>query len=765
MTDAADHHSVVSVFPEPRRVELRDGSCTLDEGARMLIPAEPTDHDRFLARFLMAELTDRYRLAVYTERTASLPGAGSCVVMGTFANPLVRTLCDQRGIRVSAEDPGPEGYILDVSPDGILIAGCDERGALYGLQSLRQLMTAGGEAVRIPCVHIRDWPRKPFRGIRFFLPGKEQIPFFKRLVRDFALYFKYNTLVLETNAAMRLDRHPELGAGSYELARDMNYTRRDRPEGPGRQFQDSTHHDTGDFGLLEKDDVAELCRHARQYGMEIIPEIPSLTHAYYLLARHREFAEIQQAEWPDTYCPLVPEVYDLYFDVLDEYIEVMEPAIVHIGHDEWRMPMDVCERCRGLDYRRLFADDVKKIHEHLAQKDIRVAMWGDHLLERVREKGHRDTETSVGYKFRRPGALAPELVQAEIPKDILIFNWFWNAGSSIGGEENEAQLAEWGFEQVFGNFTPGAGEQDWERRSARESLLGAAVSSWVRTDEFNFGKDQMRSFIGCAGLLWSDRWLARDDLAPAIQAMMPTVRLHLRGTPLPGEDGEPVTPLDIRPAFNATVEDVPLDEAMGAVRSGPASAGWKEFMLSAAASETDPFALAVATRGTEDTSLPLQSGAIPINEDPSSILFLHACARPAGNIAGHFMICNFPDCADQLGWYEVVYADGFVATVPIRYAVNILEWHWARESGGGNLCWQADPVDCGADASAPVTFFAWEWLNPRFGKVIREIRLRGTEGFVNAHGEPIPSNAVVLRALSLVKKRPAPPSEYAGEDF
>jgi hypothetical protein len=59
-----------------------------------------------------------------------------------------------------------------------------------------------------------------------------------------------------------------------------------------------------------------------------------------------------------------------------------------------------------------------------------------------------------------------------------------------------------------------------------------------------------------------------------------------------------------------------------------------------------------------------------------------------------------------------------------------------------------------------VTFFACEWTNPRFGKVIREIRLHATAGFIsasdefdNAPGALVAGNGVLLRAISMVLKR------------
>ena len=102
----------------------------------------------------------------------------------------------------------------------VLIAGKDDRGAFYGLQSLRQLVVKEEKEVRFRGAMIRDWPDKPFRGIYMFLPGRDNINYFKRFVRDFMAMYKYNTLILEMNSCMRLESHPELNYGWVEFARD-----------------------------------------------------------------------------------------------------------------------------------------------------------------------------------------------------------------------------------------------------------------------------------------------------------------------------------------------------------------------------------------------------------------------------------------------------------------------------------------------------------------------------------------------------------------
>ena len=749
------------VYPYPRSFDLRALPFGLTEQTTILLPADASPNDRFLARFLSAELVDRYQLAVRCCQADSVPADGF-VIVGDTENPLVREACRRRNIEVD-DVPGPEGYVLDVGPDGVVAAGRDFRGALYGMQSVLQLVqTRDGQTV-VRGARVRDWPDKAFRGLRLYLPGKENLAFFRRFVRNFATLLKYNTLVLEVNAAMRLDRHPELNAGWYELGRCLNYTRRDRPEGPGRQFQDSTHHDTADFGLLEKDDVAGIVGFAREHGMDVIPEIPSLTHAYYLLARHRELAEIRTAEWPDTYCPLQEGAYELLFDVVDEYLEVMKPETVHIGHDEWRMPMGVCPTCRGRDYRELFAADVARIHAHLAERGVRTAMWGDHLLESVRGAEYRPAASPSGRQFRRPAGLTPEQVAQGIPKDILVLNWFWNAEAREGADANERQLAEWGFEQVFGNLTPDIAQQSYDERSSLPGLLGGAPSSWAATTEANIGKDLTETFVGCADLLWSGTSAGRGERRRVVQALMPMVRRGLAAEGLPSEHGEAVRPLDIACCLNIAPCETICGGTLPRLRSGEVGAGTRVFQLAGASGGKRAAAVAY---GRDATGSPSATCTVARpRADVSSLLFLHAAARPAGNRKAYFTTYNFADSAELLGWYEVQYEDGFVVTVPVRYGVNVLEWSWTGDGEGVSLCYQADPVLCSREGDKPAVFWAYEWRNPRFGQPVREVRLAGA-GPSPRDAAPAAKadNALVLLGISVVPARTPPvPADLAPE--
>jgi hypothetical protein len=729
-----------SIFPPPREVQARSERFHLDPSVPILVPQAASQEDLALVRLLTAELCDKDGLALDTHSTSALPATGRFILIGGPENPLIREYLLRPGAEPAVRVP--EGYLLEVDAHAVVIAGGDDAGAFYGLQSLRQLIQGEAAHKYVPGIHVRDWPVMPFRGIKVYLPGHENIAYFQRFLRDFVALYKFNRVIVELNGAMRLDRHPEVNAGWLELHRDLNATRRDRSPGPGGYYQDSANADTADGEVIEKSEVAALVGYARQHHVEVIPEIPSLTHSYYLLTRHRELAEIPEAEWPDTYCPSNPLVYNLFFDVLDEYIEVMKPRTVHVGHDEWRIPWGVCPLCRGKDPRVLYAQDINRIHDHLTQRGIKMSIYGDHLIEPLRGVRLKKEMTPQSQPYETPGGLSPEQVRQLIPKDILIYNWFWDDShkSDGEGEGNEVALNGWGFEQIYDNMEPNI--HDYQRRATRRGVIGGVPSSWAATNEFNFGKDQMFDFLGCAQLLWFGHDAALDELSATIQGLLPRVRRNLSALPFPS-DYDPVVPLSIESASQSvSVRGFNLDD----LKSGKIKTGKLVFELGRR--EGKP-AVVIAAAGAE-------SSTIPIGEDASSIIFLHASAKPARNVNADDYTWNYADTADLLGWYTVTYGDGFVDTIPLRYGVNILEAGWRKSHTPSHLAYEAELVDCGESDRTSLTLFAYEWINPRRGVTVKEVRLQASAGFRNVDGKVSPDNPLLLAAVSVVKRRTPP---------
>jgi len=740
------------IFPEPREISAAGKGFVLDNQVTIAIPAAASHEDLFLAHFLADELGDRFAMHLKTERVTHLESGRRMILMGSAANPLVAAYCAQNHIEVSAQNPGAEGYVLVVSANVVLVAGSDDQGAFYGLQSLRQLASNENGQLEFRGVRVRDWPDKPFRGLKLYLPGRNNIPFFKRFIRDFMALYKYNALIMEMNASMRLDSHPELNSGWLEFARDVNFSRRNYPPGmPHELVPNSSHQDTADGGFLEKEEVADLARWVRQNHIELIPELPAFTHSYYLLSRHKELAEVPGEKWPDTYCPSNPQSYELLFAVYDEYIDLLKPKIIHAGHDELFAPVGLCPLCGSKDIGERYGEDVRKIHDHLAAKGIQLAVWGDMLLQDVRGVGLQESHAPDGWKYYAAGGMTREQVERLIPKDTLIFNWFWD---ETKGEQTEAQLDQMGFKQIYGNFTSGI--RNYEKRSKRATIIGGAPSAWFATNENGFGKEMMADFIGCSTILWNGKVIDGKELSGVIQSMVPEIRVRLRGNPPPSQTETSLGPVDIQASFNQGSSEPKLGLDLSGMKSGMVSPGKISFDLNASGAKK---AILIAADGKESSGLSKEAD-IRIGVDATSLIFLHATAKPAANLESFRLIYDPEDTADMLGWYEVVYEDGFVITIPIRYGVNIAEWNWDKRSSSHDYAYGADAVEVGESKSSPITFFAFEWVNPRLGKVIKEVRLKGTTGFrggdpgwTNDFGPVIPNNGVILTAISVVKKR------------
>ncbi|MEO5650769.1 MAG: beta-N-acetylhexosaminidase [Ginsengibacter sp.] len=745
------------IFPIPQQMQFTQGNFVLDESVLVILPQKANEKDVSLAHFLINELSDKYGLALKMERRPDIPKDRKVVVMGTIDNPLIKKYCSDNSLTLTKKNPGTEGYILEVSDHIIFVGGSDDAGAFYGLQSLRQLIQSK-DGNNVNGVKVRDWSQLPFSAIRMYIPGPENIAFLKRFMKDFMALYKYNKIIIELNC-LRLNRHPEVNTGWEDFVKDMQYTRSSVAEGIHGEAENATHYDTGDGFIIEKDAVRDLVKFAHENFLEVIPEMPSYTHSYYLLANHHQLAEDPQEKWPDTYCPSNPKTYDLLFEVYDEYLEVLKPKMVQIGHDEWWSPLNVCPRCRNKDYSELFAKDVNKLHDYFSKRGIKIGMWGDYLLESVRGRGQQEMTSSTGYKYKIPGGLRPSVVKNAIPKDILIFNWFW------GDEKKENELNNFGFKQVFGNFTSNI--TNWDERIKRIDIAGGAPSSWASTNEFNFGKDMLLDFLGCANLLWSPHTIKPEDLPPIVWELVPSIRANLHGAKIPSEDGDSVETVGISSQFNLSKNSKAFNINLSTLKSGTIQNGKKIFQLMNSLN----CAIAVGTKGEQESIFPNVVKNIPIHEDVSSLIFLQSCALPANNQKAYFNIPNNFDSPDLLGWYEIIYEDGFREIVPIQYGVNILEWNAGedknldkREGDTGApqnaYCYEADAVDCSSNSKNPITFFSFEWVNKRFGKAIKEVNLHASENYqalqqnyIKVATAPMPNNAILLVAVSKVKKR------------
>jgi hypothetical protein len=681
-------------------------------GAAIVVP-DGDSRAQFAGRLLSAQVADQFGVVIPVA-VGKAPAGATPLVVGEVASPMVAAAVGD--ISGSVPDPA-EGYLLHIDDRGAVLAGRDYRGALYAGSSFLQLVHRWGpKSVAVRQATVRDWPFLPLRWVHLYLPGRDQLGFARRYLRDFLLRYKFNGIVLEVGGGMRLDSHPEISEGWrrtvaewYAHGETMDKLGEGIPLGTANRFAASLHVGVGGGTYIEKEDVRRLASWAEEHGLEVVPEIQSLTHAYYIASAHREVAEDPDMAWPDSYCPSSPESYRILFDLMDEYVDLLKPRRVHVGHDEWRAGA-FCARCRGKDTGDLYAEDVLKIERHLAEKGIETWMWGDHFVDGHNRFGKRWSEGGV-VRYERPDTRTARERLAAGGTRLHILNW--------SGEEGDATFKKLGWPFVIGNFA-GTEQKDWPGRIQRHGALGGEVSSWGAFEEFLLGKLQVPEAAYSINLLWSSHHPKKDAALEQVGALMPEARRLLAAPPVPSASAHPMRfeVQDITPAFNSAPRGDGWD--LSGLKPGR---GFRHGLPYAIADPArGPSAVVVARRpGERPTRVPL-----PITGRWASLLFPQAATaegRPTIHAGDQ---THFPhESSELLGFYEVRYIDELLATHEIRYDETVGRW----DAGVSGTYYLTRPVVAGKlPDGRDAVLWASEWVNPRPDVPIVSVTLVGSPG-------------------------------------
>lgn len=406
-------------------------------------------------------------------------------------------------IKISAAELDAEEYSLEITEGSINILASTKAGALYALGTLLTLANKNGNNITLPVSKIADNPYCAVRGAHFYMPAREGIDEFKALI-DSMLLMKMNTLILEVGGGMQYDRHPEINVAWEKFCKTID----NMPGVDGsRSFQgadlywkDSLHTELAGGSYLTKDEVRDIVSYAKKRGMNVIPEIQALSHSYYLTLAHPEIAEMAFDPFPDTYCPSNERSYELYFDVADEVLEVFKPNTVSVGHDEIRV-LGWCDKCKGKSGHELVGKDVQRLHEFYSSRGIRIAMWAESAQRFVSHRGsvigEREEERidTFGRYYKLP---ATSKSIDMLPNDILMLDWYHSVGYT-----SEDGFDERGFDVIYGNFQ-GSMFSDFDKRSKKNCMRGAEVSSWCTPNEKTLADDGiLTELMFSSSILWS----------------------------------------------------------------------------------------------------------------------------------------------------------------------------------------------------------------------------------------------------------------------
>ena len=412
-----------------------------------------------------------------------------------------------------------DAYKLDLSPAAIRVSACNKDGLRFGLQTLLRLC----EVRSLPIGTAAMQAKAHCRGIKVYLP--EPVPRFidewKHMI-DIAARYHINTIMIELGGALEYKSHPEINEGWLEYSAFMN-------EYPGKtneirhQFnfeKNSIHTANGRGKVLTQKQMKDLIDYCRERGMELIPEMPTLSHCDYLLTRHPELAERTDDPYPDTCCPAKDGYYKLIFDLFDEVIALFQPRIINIGHDEY-YSIGLCPECRKKSAPQIFADDITRIADYLRNKGVKTMIWGEKLLD-----SHFLDGVAIGGSDRNlpSGQHIPATFPAIdlVPRDLEILHWYWAIDRTF-----EQEYIRHGFPFTFGNFAPEI-MPDFNKRMARS--CGYIISNWGDADFRTFQRNNILFQMAYAfALTWSQELDSEDHRLAADWSKRDLYQLrHLR---------------------------------------------------------------------------------------------------------------------------------------------------------------------------------------------------------------------------------------------
>ena len=313
-----------------------------------------------------------------------------------------------------------EGYTLVVKPDKISITAADHNGALYALETLRQLLPKEFESATpvkidwtVPAVTITDAPQYQWRGLmldvsRHFFP-KEYI--LKTLDRMAMLKLNTFHFHLVDNEGWRIEikKYPKLTeVGAWRVDQEDKLWD-ERTPNPANAFANPTTAPKKYGGFYTQEDIKEIVAYATKRGITVIPEIEMPAHAMSAIAAYPELSCHKRpigvpsgAVWPitDIYCAGQEETFDFIEEVLTEVLALFPSQYIHIGgdeatHTEW----EHCPKCQL----RMKEHQLKNVHQ-----------LQSYFIRRIDDFLTSKGRTLVGWDEIMDGGLA---------KNAVVMNW------------------------------------------------------------------------------------------------------------------------------------------------------------------------------------------------------------------------------------------------------------------------------------------------------------------------------------------------------
>ncbi len=657
------------IIPQPKSLRWIGRGFEIGPATRIIVGDGAGPEDLYAAREINEELAAWGAPPLPVVRVSEAAGPAGAIVLGEpWLNPLASAALAAEGLRATPEDPGPEGYVLEIREGMVIASGSDRRGTFYAAQTLRQLIGRDPDnpsRIRVKGARIRDWPDHRIRALHVVLDGHSDL-FHTALVERILSRYKFNTLIAESEY-VRWESAPAIWHS----------------------------------GGATKAQAAAVVASARAHLIEPVPLIQTLGHSGWLFHNDQNLdllempAELAPARF--AYDPLNPRVYEVVLPILDEAISLFGAGRLHIGHDEVRnvVPFPWSPEGRRLGFAELFLQDVLRLHGHLRSRGVETMMWGDVLL---------NTEYAAEW--------------ARLPRDIVVVDWQYHAAVRYPSIE---RLRSLGFPVLAASWHRPGNIASLSADARRAGASGMVQTTWTGY----FGNraalqslyHQIYAYTAAADHFWSS---ARAD--PSLSQVEAAARFRADwAIARPRQERIPGRALDLRAATNLGHVDRPADLAgagwlrkgpgydLGSLPTGTVRLGGVQYEI--LDPRERPGRSVVALRGQRDPlrGLP-ERASVGAGLRAGELCFLHTLPYPALRFA------------ERVATYTVLFGDGGKAEIPVRHGVEIGTWLDDPRSIAHEIAW-AGRTGSGVEARLS----AMCWPNPDPGRPIVAVELAASE--------------------------------------
>lgn len=297
--------------------------------------------------------------------------------------------------KVSEKKMNSEAYRLQITPDNIRITSSSPTGAIYGMQTLLQIIRTQPDPKKLPCVDIDDHPRFTYRGMhldvsRHFYP----VTFVKKYLDLMALY-KMNTFHwhLTDGAGWRLEirKYPEL---TKKAAWRTALTWKEWWRGSGLKKYAEEGAPNAYGGYYTQEDAKEIVAYAQARGITVIPEIEMPGHSEEVNAAYPQLSCAGAPYQSSDLCLGNDSTFTFLEDVLKETMAIFPSKYIHIGGDEAsKRSWKECPKCQ----KRIADEHLKNVDE--------LQSYGIRRMEKFLIANNRKL---LGWDEILEGGLAPE---------------------------------------------------------------------------------------------------------------------------------------------------------------------------------------------------------------------------------------------------------------------------------------------------------------------------------------------------------------------